>query len=71
MPRSRKTVDPALKGKRPINVPESAASFFLDWDVPWLKGAGLFGGVYYVGDRAANPSNDTSNSSMLSDRKKY
>jgi iron complex outermembrane receptor protein len=56
-PKMEKTDDPALKGKRPMNVPESALSAYLDWSVPRVQGLGLLAGVYYVGDRAANASN--------------
>jgi iron complex outermembrane receptor protein len=52
-----KTSDPALEGKRPVNVPESAVSAHLDWSVPWVEDLGLLAGVYYVGDRAATADN--------------
>lgn len=52
-----KTDDPALEGKRPVNVPGSAVSAYLDWSVPWVKGLGLLGGVFYVGERMATPDN--------------
>jgi iron complex outermembrane receptor protein len=32
-------------------------SLNLDWSVPWVKGLGLLGGVFYVGDRPANADN--------------
>lgn len=52
-----KTTNPALIGKRPINVPSTAASFYADWNIPWLQGAGLTGGVYYTGSRAITADN--------------
>jgi iron complex outermembrane receptor protein len=56
-PKMEKTDDPTLKGKRPMNVPKSAVSAYLDWSVPRVEGLGLLAGVFYVGNRAANASN--------------
>lgn len=44
-------------GKRPENTPEWTASLFAEWSVPAVEGLALNAGVFAMGGRAVNPSN--------------
>ncbi|HEY8617444.1 TonB-dependent siderophore receptor [Phenylobacterium sp.] len=47
----------AVVGRRPENTAEWTASLFAEWRTPWVEGLHLSAGLFYTGDRAANPQN--------------
>jgi iron complex outermembrane receptor protein len=51
------TANPALIGKRPQNVSETMAKAYLEYDLPFIPGLTLTGGVYYTGSFFADATN--------------
>ena len=49
--------DPLLDNKRPVNVANNFAKVSLEYDLPFLRGLTLTGGVYYVGKAPADAVN--------------
>jgi iron complex outermembrane recepter protein len=53
----RRTEDPALIGRRPVNVPEFQASVYGDWALPVAADFALSAGVFYSGPKYADELN--------------
>ena len=45
----RRTGNPLTEGRDPIGVPRIAVSTYGEYDLPWVRGLTLTGGVYYTG----------------------
>ncbi|RBQ30720.1 TonB-dependent siderophore receptor [Arcobacter sp. FW59] len=52
-----KTTDPTLEGKKPTNVATKMAKLYGEYNIPYLNGLSITGGVYYTGKRYADSSN--------------
>ncbi len=49
--------NPALDGNRPQNVANNMAKVYAEYDLPFLRGLTLTGGVYYTGNFYADAAN--------------
>lgn len=54
----------ALEGKRPANVSNSMFKLYAEYDLPFLRGATLTGGIYYFGSMYADALNTDKLSSV-------
>jgi iron complex outermembrane receptor protein len=54
---AKRTGNPAVEGRRPVNVPRHTATLLADWRVPALKGLAASVGWQYVGQRALDATN--------------
>lgn len=52
-----KTATAANIGHRPVGVPEVQANLGLEWDLPYVRGLTLGGGLVYTGDQYVNAAN--------------
>jgi iron complex outermembrane receptor protein len=53
----READDPAIDGNRPESVSNQMAKVYAEYDLPWVSGLTLTGGVYYTGNFYADPEN--------------
>jgi iron complex outermembrane receptor protein len=56
-PKVKKTSNPLIRGKGPIFVPKVTASLYSEYDLDFIDGLTMTGGVYYVGKSPANVQN--------------
>ncbi len=49
--------NPALEGKTPVNVAETMAKLYLEYDIAAVPGLTLTGGAYYTGEQQVNTLN--------------
>lgn len=56
-PEVKTTDNPLLEGKQPYLVPKTMAKMYAEYDLPFLEGLTLTGGVYYIGTRYADNLN--------------
>lgn len=54
---TKQEADPRLVGKRPVNVADKMAKLTAEYDLPFVPGLTVTGGVYYVGNQAADALN--------------
>src|SRR5690606_30876528 len=52
-----KSNDPALEGKKPINVASRMGKIYAEYALPWITGLTLNGGIYYTGEKYGNADN--------------
>jgi iron complex outermembrane recepter protein len=52
-----KTNTPATQGNRPVGVPEWMANAGAEWDLPWISGVTLTGGVNFTGREYIDQAN--------------
>lgn len=55
-----KTNSAATVGNRPVGVPKWTANLGAEWDLPWLQGVTLTGGVNFTGQEYVNQANTQS-----------
>jgi iron complex outermembrane receptor protein len=53
----RKSSTPRYEGKRPQYVPKTLAKLYLEYELPFIKGLALTGGMYFNGNSMANNDN--------------
>lgn len=51
---------PQLEGKTPVNVAETVAKIYVEYDLPAVPGLTLIGGVFYTGDQQVDTINSYS-----------
>lgn len=56
-PKVKKSNNPALEGKKSVNVAPVSAKIYAEYVIPSLEGLVLTGGVYYTGERYADAAN--------------
>ena len=52
-----RTNDPTLVGKTPSDVADQLAKVYAEYNLPWVKGLTLQGGIYYTGPQFADAEN--------------
>lgn len=55
----KKAADPNLEGKRPTDVANQMVKLYAEYNVPFLRALTLTGGVFWIGDQAADTANTT------------
>ena len=52
-----KSNNPALEGKKPVNVATRMGKIYAEYALPWIPGLSLTGGIYYTGEKYGNAAN--------------
>ncbi|MCP1438750.1 iron complex outermembrane receptor protein [Erwinia persicina] len=58
-PRLRDTASPATSGRQIVGLARYTASLFAAYDLPFLRGTDIHGGMHYVGRRSTDNANDS------------
>ncbi|MDQ3235256.1 MAG: TonB-dependent siderophore receptor [Pseudobdellovibrionaceae bacterium] len=59
-PKIKDSEDPALKNKRPTNVPKVRANLYANWNVPMVDGLAVNAGAFHTGKRSVDAANTVS-----------